>query len=128
MMEQLPLSLGDRERAEQLCLRMRQAFRRVAEAVGIKVLATDWECHHGIVGQKLAQTDRHFLRPVEIADLLLRDVDGAILATLCEWLGYETPQKRKPLDPVAEIEWYRDRIERLPPELQDYFRRPGGRP
>lgn len=127
MTAQLILPMRDLDRATMALARLRCAVRSVADQIGIKALAEDWDCSsERKVTDKIEQRDRHYLKPEELIDLILRDRSGQIISELCELAGYDTPE-RKHLKTEAEKFTSLDAaIESLGPEVADMLRRKAG--
>jgi hypothetical protein len=95
--------------------RVRAACKDVAAGLGHKEVARLWRCEENLVGLKLNETGRHYMKPHELLALKRVDANGLIVAADCEELGYEAPE-RKQIDDPGEA------LKRLPGALRKYLR------
>jgi hypothetical protein len=102
-MNQLPLQLVDYDRAVMGAARVRRECRTVAEEIGPKELAAAWGTTEKIVLLKCDQRDRHYLKPEELADLMLRDRHMRILGVLNDVAGCEPPERKRVLEPGEKL-------------------------
>lgn len=124
---QLSLAMRDRDRAEIVATGVRRAITLVADAIGRKQLADDWDCTETNVGNKLNDAPRHPIHLAEVIDLVLRDRDLLILGALTEAAGCEAPERKRVLEPGEKL----SRIEAAAselfgPDVLDLLRRKAG--
>lgn len=122
MVSQLLLPMADHDQAYLMGAKVRAACRVVASDLGHKVVAGLWRLYlkDGVtpderrVGLKLDETDRHYIKPSEMAALKKADPRGIIIAAEMDALGYEMPE-RKQQATDAEI------VRRVPGVLRKYL-------
>lgn len=127
MSAQLPLLMGDMDRAVLGSAKVRRACRLVVDEVGPKLLGDAWRCPEKHVHLKVDQRDRHYLKPEEFVDLVLRDRHGRIMAELADVAGYETPERKRVLEPAEKLQRLDTTLdELLGAEVAELVRRKAG--
>jgi hypothetical protein len=127
MPSQLALPMRDRDQAQLVAVKVRSAAKAVVEEIGPKVFAEEWGCSEAQVSAKTGETQRHYLKPAELVQLVLQDRYGRILSVLCDAAGYEMPERKRVLEPAEKLARLEAAVtEALGPELAEVLMRKAG--
>jgi len=128
--QQLEMAFGHRERSERIARELLGEARRVVEEDGVKSLAYEWDIGHSELGKKLDERDRHYLKPRELVEIMLRDKTGRVFEMLALALGYDV-QRRRELSPQEKLERLMLSLDRAGPAgraiMDDAFGKAGSR-
>ena len=128
---QFVLPLKDLDRALLASGRVLAAARAVAKTLSYKAVADMWGLKDpdgdgiAVVTQKLGESNGRAVKPHELLALMAVDSEGRVLAALCDALGYETPERKAPVQSDAERELHAFR-EICGPEIQELAKRKAG--